>query len=197
VGIVVLIFVHEMGHVFVAWRQGAPISAPIFIPFMGALIVQKRMPNSAWAEAVLGIGGPLGGTVGALLCFAVYGATGSEFFLALAYFGFFINLFNLTPIHPLDGGWIVASISTYLWLAGLAALVTLFALGLIRNPFILVLLIVSIPTMWRGLTHKGEYFPGLAPATRLQKLIMGVSYVGLAGGLLWGMAVCHAAGRFR
>src|SRR5579862_6027462 len=41
-GFVLCIFVHEMGHVFMAWRQGVPVTAPIFIPGFGALILQKR-----------------------------------------------------------------------------------------------------------------------------------------------------------
>jgi len=159
VGIVVSIFIHEMGHVFVAWRQGVPVSAPIFIPFMGALIIQKRSAKTAWAEALIGIGGPLGGTIGALLFYGVYVATGNHFFLGLAYFGFLINLFNLLPVFPLDGGWIVASISPYLWLAGLVALVALFAMGLVRNPFVIILVLMSLPTMWRGLTKKESTSP--------------------------------------
>ena len=66
IGLVVLLFVHEMGHVFEAKHQGLAVSVPIFIPFMGALITMKQMPRNAWREARLAIAGPILGSLGAL-----------------------------------------------------------------------------------------------------------------------------------
>ena len=60
-----LLFVHEMGHVIEAKRQGLPVSAPLFIPFLGAMITMKQMPQDAWNEAKVAIAGPLLGSVGA------------------------------------------------------------------------------------------------------------------------------------
>src|SRR6266550_9577306 len=71
IGLVVLLFVHEMGHVFEAKRQGLPVSAPLFIPFMGALITLKRMPQSAWHEALNGIAGPILGSIGAAVVWGI------------------------------------------------------------------------------------------------------------------------------
>jgi len=121
IGFVLLILVHEMGHVWAAKRAGVPVSAPMFIPFIGALIMLKRNPRDAATEAYIGIGGPLLGTVGALVCYAVGMLTDQPFWYALAYTGFFINLINLLPIHPLDGGRIVTAVSRWLWLVGVVA----------------------------------------------------------------------------
>ncbi|HLB77598.1 MAG TPA: site-2 protease family protein, partial [Candidatus Dormibacteraeota bacterium] len=104
-GFVLCILAHELGHVYVAWRMGVPVTAPIFIPGFGALILQKRQARSAWDEALIGIGGPIAGTLAGLICLFLYHQTGSRLLLGLAGIGFFINLLNLAPIFPLDGGW--------------------------------------------------------------------------------------------
>ncbi len=135
IGFVISIFVHEMGHVFVAWQQGMPVSAPVFIPFMGAVVFSKRA-GSAWAQAIMGIGGPVGGAIAATACWGIYALTGSGLMLGLAYVGFLINLFNLIPVLPLDGGWIVGSVEPKLWLGGLIAIILMTCAGLIHNPLI-------------------------------------------------------------
>jgi Zn-dependent protease len=119
VGLVLLIFVHELGHVFAAKQRGLPVSAPTFIPFLGALITMKRHPRDAETEAYLAIGGPILGTVGALAAFGIGLVLDSPVFYVIASFGIFINLINLLPIHPLDGGRIVTAISRWFWLLGL------------------------------------------------------------------------------
>jgi len=120
-GFVLLLFVHELGHLWAARRKGVPVSAPFFIPFVGALILMKRHPKDAATEAYIGIGGPLLGTAGAFVCFALGWWTGQEIWYALAYVGFFLNLINLLPIHPLDGGRIVTAVTRWLWLVGVIA----------------------------------------------------------------------------
>jgi Zn-dependent protease len=190
-GFVLLIFVHEMGHVFVAWRQGLPISAPIFIPGMGAVILAKAESKSAWDQAVMGIGGPILGSVGAVVCWWIYATTQNELFLGLAYIGFMINLFNLIPLFPLDGGWITGAVSPYLWLAGFIGLVGGFVTGYIRNPMIIVLLIVSLPRLWQGVRYGIAHGPDVQPATWEQRIKMGLAYVALAGALLWAMGETH------
>ncbi len=194
-GFVLLILVHEMGHVFVAWRQGLPVSAPVFIPFMGALILQREAQKSAWGQAIMGIGGPVAGTIGALLCYGLYLATGSGFFLGLAYVGFFLNLFNLFPVLPLDGGWIVGSISPWLWLFGLVGVIAAFVTGWLRNPFVFVLVLLSLPYLWQGL-RRGGAPPGGVPATQPQRWTMGLCYLSLCAFLAWAMAAAHEAGPY-
>ena len=187
VGFVLCIFIHEMGHVFVAWRQGLPISAPVFVPFMGAVIFNKRSSKSAWDQAVMGIGGPIGGTIAGLVCWALFYATQNPFFLALAYVTFFINLFNLTPVMPLDGGWITGAVSPYLWIAGLLFLIFEFVTGHLTNPMIIVLVALSIRGVWQGLRTGRTGYGNVMPATPSQRWIMGACYVALGGFLFWSM----------
>src|SRR5437867_5912766 len=118
-GFVLLIFVHECGHLLAARRVGLKVGAPVFIPFMGAFIALKEAPRNAWIEAQVGIGGPLLGTVGAVVCYGLYLVTGNPFFSALAYTGFFLNLFNLAPVGFLDGGRVATALSPWLWLVGI------------------------------------------------------------------------------
>jgi Zn-dependent protease len=138
-GLVGLLFVHEMGHVLEAKRQGLPVSVPVFIPFMGAMITMKEMPHNAWREARLAIAGPIVGSLGALVLYGLGVAYDSHDLKALAFLGFFINLFNLLPVVPLDGGRIVAAIHPALWVLGLLGLL---ALVLFRPNGILVLILV-------------------------------------------------------
>jgi hypothetical protein len=120
-GFVVLLFIHEMGHVWVAKRKGLSVSAPIFIPFLGAMILLKRQPKDAVTEAAVALGGPALGSVAALLCLGIGFWTGSEVWYALAYVGAFVNLLNLLPLHPLDGGRIAVAVSRWLWVVGVVA----------------------------------------------------------------------------
>lgn len=126
-GFVVLILVHELGHVAAMRYYGLSASPPIFIPFLGALINLRQAPANAKVEAVVGMGGPLLGTVGALACYGIYlampaGAEARPLVHILAYVGFMLNLFNLLPVPPLDGGRITAALSPRIWALGLAAL---------------------------------------------------------------------------
>ena len=123
VGFVLLLLVHECGHLLVAKKFGLKVGAPVFIPFMGAFIALKEAPKNAWIEACVGIGGPMLGSLGALLCNSLGEIFNAPIFLALAWFGYFLNLFNLTPVGMLDGGRIVSAMSRWLWIPGFAVLV--------------------------------------------------------------------------
>ncbi|HEX6601797.1 MAG TPA: site-2 protease family protein [Solirubrobacterales bacterium] len=141
VGFVLLIFVHEMGHVIQLRREGVEASAPIFIPFLGAVIAAKSLGDDAAAEARVGLAGPILGTIGTLIPLAVWLATGSDLWRALAYVGFFINLINLLPVLPLDGGRAMAVLGPNVWIAGIviAVAAAAFFLGPIMLLFILLL----------------------------------------------------------
>lgn len=119
VGFVLLILVHELGHVWAAKRKGLPVSAPVFIPFIGALITMKRHPKDAVTEAYIAMGGPLVGTLGATAVYIAGIVFDNPLLFVLANVGFLINLFNLLPIHPLDGGRIATAVSRWLWVVGL------------------------------------------------------------------------------
>ena len=127
-GFVVLILVHELGHVAAMRYYGLSASPPIFIPFLGALINLRQPPQNAKVEAVVGIGGPIAGTVAALARLRAVpqlpdGRTSPELTQLLAYVGFLLNLFNLLPVPPLDGGRITAAVSPKVWMLGLAGLI--------------------------------------------------------------------------
>ena len=93
-----------MGHVIALRREGIKASAPMFIPFMGALISARSLGDNALAEARVGLAGPILGTIGSAACIAVWQITGHDYWRALGYVGLFLNLFNLLPVVPLDGG---------------------------------------------------------------------------------------------
>ena len=117
-GFMLLLMVHEMGHVIQLRREGVPASAPMFIPFLGAFVGMKEMPKNAWAEAKVGLAGPVLGTLGAGVCLAAAVATDSDLLRAVAYTAFFLNLFNLIPVVPLDGGRAAAAFHPAFWFVG-------------------------------------------------------------------------------
>jgi Zn-dependent protease len=182
VGFVLLIFVHEMGHALAMRQLGLQAGAPVFIPFVGAVIAMKSQPHDAYAEAQVGIGGPFLGGLAALLCLVVAVLTGSLFWYSLASTGFLINLFNLIPISPLDGGRIVGVLSRWIWVAGYAIGVGAFLWT--RSPILFLILVVglfSLPRTVRG--PRAGYF---AVPTR-RRLSMGAAYFGLLAALALAM----------
>jgi Zn-dependent protease len=189
VGFVLLIFVHETGHLLAAKRLGLKVGAPVFIPFMGAFIALKDAPRDAWVESQVGIGGPMLGTLGAGVCYLIYLATDQPLFSALAYTGFLLNLFNLAPVGFLDGGRIVTALSPWLWIVGLAVVL---AMTIIRPSFMLVLiLIMSAPrvfSLFRAKTDEERRYFEVTPS---QRLTMGAMYFGLIALLFLGMHISH------
>ncbi len=148
VGLVALIFVHEMGHYVAARKRGLDVGAPTFIPFLGAWIALKDKPHDAETEAYIGFAGPFVGTLGALACYFLARSYDSSLLLALAYSGFFINLFNLIPLSPLDGGRITAVISPRLWLVGVPILIGLFFLR--PSGLLIIIAILAAPQVMRA-----------------------------------------------
>jgi Zn-dependent protease len=181
-GFVLLIFVHELGHVLVMRQLGIPAGAPVFIPFVGAVIAMKGFPRNAWIEALVGIGGPVLGGAGALACLVVAWSTGSLFWYALASTGFLINLFNLIPISPLDGGRIVGVISRWLWVAGYAIGLTVFFVT--WSPILMLILILGLLGLGRTLRGPTADYFDVAPERRR---IMALAYFGLIAALALGM----------
>jgi Zn-dependent protease len=147
VGLVALIWVHEMGHVLQLKREGIKASAPMFIPFLGAFVAMKEMPKNALVEARVGLAGPVLGTLGALGALGIHAFTENPLFLGLAYVGFLLNLFNLAPMLPLDGGRAVGAMSPVFWLLGIALTVTLFFV--MPNFIVLLIAILGGAELWR------------------------------------------------
>jgi len=178
VGIVLLLFIHEMGHVaFARWR-GLEVSAPMFIPFVGAFISLKEQPQDAQTEACVAVGGPLFGLAGALACIGLAVLFQSQLLLAVAYFGCFITVFNLIPVHPLDGGRIVTALSPLLW--GLGIVMMGGVVFLFFNPIALLILLLCIGkaySTWKHRHELAEYYR--VPAAFRWK--MGITYFTLFG----------------
>src|SRR5947207_2172951 len=188
-GFVLLIFVHECGHLLAARRIGLKVGAPVFIPFMGAFIALKEAPPNAWIEAQVGIGGPLLGTAGAAACDGLYLATGNPLFRALAFSGFFLNLFNLAPIGFLDGGRIVTALSPWLWLVGLGVVSALLFTHF--NFLLLLILIMSLPRLFSLFRSRPAEEARYFEVTTAQPLKMAAIYFGLVGFLVLAMHLTH------
>lgn len=193
VGFVVLLFVHEMGHVLQLRKEGIKASAPMFIPFMGAVITSRSLGQNALAEARVGLAGPVLGSVGAAACLLLAAMTGSDFFRALAYVGFLINLFNLIPVLPLDGGRAMAAMAPWMWFVGFGALVPL--LFFLHGGYVIVVILIlgafETRRRWKlrksGSLEQAAYYR-VSPSHRL--LVAGV-YVGLIVALALGMDAAH------
>src|SRR6202020_2434812 len=140
-GFVVLLLVHEMGHVIALRREGIKASPPMFIPFLGAVISARSLGDNAAAEARVGLAGPILGTIGAAACLVVWRVTGHDYWRALAFTGFFLNLFNLLPVVPLDGGRAMAAMAPWMWGLGFLGMVALAIL--FPNPIILIIAVLA------------------------------------------------------
>lgn len=188
IGFVLLILVHELGHVLELRRQGVPASAPLFIPFLGAVIGMKELPDDAWAEAKVALAGPILGSAGAAVCWIAAEATGSELLMGLAFVGFFLNLFNLIPIVPLDGGRAAGALHPAIWFAGLLLMVGLVVLN--PNPLLLIIVILGgldLWQRWRARGDVGDYYR----LTVAQRATVAVVYLGLVVALALAMSATY------
>jgi Zn-dependent protease len=192
-GFVVLLFVHEMGHVIQLRREGIKASTPMFIPFLGAAIFSRSLGDNALAEARVGLAGPVLGSLGAAAVAVVGAAIGSDLLLALAYVGFLINLFNLLPVLPLDGGRAMAAMAPWMWFVGFAALIPL-ALFFNGGFVILLILVLGGREVWRRWqlrkTRSLEQAAYYRVAPR-HRLLVGAVYIGLIVALVFGMEQTH------
>src|SRR3954464_14979524 len=189
VGFVLLLFAHEMGHVIQLKREGVPASAPMFIPFLGAVVGMKRLPDDAAAEARVGLAGPVLGSVACLIPLALFAATGNHLFQALAFTGFFLNLFNLAPVLPLDGGRAMAALSPWMWLVGFGLLL---GVGIAYpNPIIILILLLGGVETYKRFKNRGETsYYSVAPKSRI---LIAAVYISLAAALILAMDATHLA----
>jgi Zn-dependent protease len=190
VGFVALLFVHEMGHVIQLRREGVEASAPMFIPFLGAVIWAKSLGDNAAAEARVGLAGPVLGSLGAAALIPIAHATGNDLFQALAFTGFFLNLFNLLPVVPLDGGRAMAALSPAMWFVGFAGLVAL--VFVFPNPIILLIVLFGAMETWRRWKERKspeaqEYYR----VSSRDRFLVAAVYLALVVLLTFGMAETH------
>ena len=184
VGFVLLILVHECGHAVVLRREGIPAGAPVFIPFLGAVIAMRGMPRDAYVEAKVGLGGPVLGSLAAWAVLWAGHVAGSPMLVNIGHAGVLVNLFNLVPVAPLDGGRIAGAFSRRVWLWGYAAGVV--ALVLTRSPLLLVVLVAGLFTLWRRWNHPVPGYHDIPPRSRLA---VGLAYAALVLALAFTLPV--------
>jgi Zn-dependent protease len=193
VGFVLLLLVHEYGHVIQLRREGVKdASAPIFIPFLGALIWSKSLGGNAAAEARVGLAGPILGSIGAAACVVLYLLTGNHLFQALAFTGFFLNLFNLLPFGFLDGARAAAAMSPWVWLLGVFGMVVLVLT--FPNPIIILIGILGVFETYRrfkALRSGGEEVRKYYTIPRRQRIAIGATYLALVLVLVVAMDLTH------
>jgi Zn-dependent protease len=177
VGFVLLIFFHEMGHFLAARQRGLKVGAPTFIPFVGAWIQMKEIPHDVETEAYVGIAGPVAGTITSVLCYALAREQQSDILMALAYAGFMINLFNLIPMSPLDGGRITAILSPKIWWLGVPILGALFFVN--PSPMLILIAILALPQLLSTLRGQNTMPPQYYTVPMETRIHYGLWYLGL------------------
>jgi len=193
IGFVLLIFVHELGHWVVLHREGIPAGAPVFIPFLGAFIAMRGRPRDAYVEAKVAIGGPVLGSLAAWAVLAAGMLGRQPLLVTLGHAGILLNLFNLIPVSPLDGGRIAGAFSRAFWIGGYALGVV--ALLVTRSPLLLLVLAIGLFTLWQRWRHP---VPGYDAIPRGQRLMIAAGYaalvIALAVTLPLGLEMHPAAG---
>ena len=174
IGFVLLIFVHELGHWIVLHREGIPAGAPVFIPFLGAFIAMRGRPRDAFVEAKVALGGPVLGSLAAWAVLAAGLLTQRPLLVTLGHAGILLNLFNLIPVSPLDGGRAAGAFSRTFWLVGYA--LGVLAVVVTRSPLLLLVLVVGLFTLWQRWRHP---VPGYDAIPRARRLLVGVAYATL------------------
>lgn len=179
-GFVGMILIHEMGHYMAAKQRGLDVGLPAFIPFVGAWINLREQPRDSETEAYVAYAGPFVGTLAAFAAYFWSRQTGSDLWMAVAYSGFMINLFNLIPISPLDGGRITQVLSPRIWFLGMPMLVALFFY--MPSPMLILIGLFAIPRLiaaWRYDPKSPEAlaYRSILPTTRFEYAVL---YLGLA-----------------
>jgi Zn-dependent protease len=188
VGFVALLFVHEMGHYIQLRREGVKPTGMVFIPFLGAAVGTRSLGGSALAEARVGLAGPILGSLATAVLIPIAISTDDDFWRALAFTGFFLNLFNLLPVVPLDGGRAMAAMAPWMWFLGFGAIVLLVFIW--PNPILILIALLGGYETYRRWRQRKQGEEGNAQYYRvkpLHRLLVAVVYVGLIVGLAIGM----------
>ena len=195
IGLVALLFVHEMGHAIVMKLKGIPIGGMIFIPLLGAAVIMRQLPKNARDEAEVGIAGPIAGALAASVCLALARIYPDTVWAPLAYFGFFINLFNLIPIVPFDGGRVLGAIDRRIWIVGFIGLLAFEIWSWINGNFsiwLVFFILMAATQLWsrRKVPNTPEAQAYYAVPIG-ERIVLGLAYFGLAAVLVLGMTISH------
>jgi Zn-dependent protease len=191
VGFVLLLFVHEMGHVFVLRAQGVKASAPMFIPLFGAFVSVKGPQRSVAAEAVSALAGPAAGVLSAGVVMAIADFNHSPLLRALAFTAFLVNLFNLLPALPLDGGRVAGALHPAVWFVGMGAAVA-FLFWRPSPVLFLILILGSFEAIRRWRERRAGQAGDYYQVPKAQRIQIGIAYVIVAVLCLAGMAATYA-----
>ena len=195
IGLVAMLFIHEMGHALVMKLKGIPVGSMIFIPMLGAAVMMNQMPKNAKDEAEVGIAGPIAGALAASFCLFVAQGQPHSVWAPLAYFGFFMNLFNLIPIVPFDGGRVLAAIDRRIWILGFVALLG-YQIWLWLNgnfyPWLLIFVVMAAFQLFsRSRTPDSPEARSYYEVPLMTRIVLSVLYFGLAAVLFIGMSMSH------
>jgi Zn-dependent protease len=188
VGFVALLFIHELGHYIQLRREGVKPTGMVFIPFLGAAVGTRSLGGSALAEARVGLAGPIVGSLATAALIPIALATDDDFWRALAFTGFFLNLFNLLPVVPLDGGRAMAAMAPWMWFVGFGGIVVLVFLW--PNPILILIALLGGFETYRRWRQRKQGEEGNAEYYRvkpLHRLLVAAVYVGLIVALAFGM----------
>lgn len=173
-GFVLLTVIHELGHALIIRAKGLRASAMVFIPFVGGAVTLKDQPTSVFDDAQIGLAGPIAGTLASFASLFIFEWTGNRLYLAIAFAGFILNLFNLLPIGPLDGGRISTAISRWMWLFG--GLILLYVMLTWRSPLLILVLLLGVFQMYKSIREPNPRFYSI---TAGQRSLIAVFYFGL------------------
>jgi Zn-dependent protease len=196
-GFVALLFVHELGHYIQLRREGVRPGGMVFIPFLGAAVFTRSLGGNALAEARVGLAGPILGSLACAALIPVASATGDEFWRALAFTGLFLNLFNLIPVVPFDGGRAMAAMAPWMWFVGFGAMLIFFLL--FPNPILILFVLLGGFETWRRWKQRKSGEEGNAAYYKVPpraRLAVGAVYVGLIVLLALGMDATHVERTF-
>jgi Zn-dependent protease len=197
VGFVALLFIHEMGHYIQLRREGVKPSGMVFIPFLGAAVGARSLGGSALAEARVGLAGPILGTLATAALLPIAMTTDDDFWRALAFVGFFLNLFNLLPVVPLDGGRAMAAMAPWMWFVGFGAMLVLLFVW--PNPILLIIVLLGGFETYRRWKNRKRGEEGNAEYYRvkpLHRLLVAGVYIGLIVALAFGMDATYVERTF-
>ncbi len=178
IGFVIMLFIHEMGHVIAMKIKKLPTSGPVFIPMLGAVIFAPEFKGKQ-TEAFVGYGGPLLGGIAAVLLFIIWAIlpVQYELLLVLSYIAAIVNLFNLVPIRPLDGGRVTQVIGGWFKWIGFALLLIITIV--VHQPHILLIWLIVISDL--RVNSKFKLVTGFA----CQAIMMILMFTGFSTQPMW------------
>jgi Zn-dependent protease len=194
-GVVFLLFVHELGHYIQLKLEGIQPKALVFVPFLGAYVSSEGSGRSPETHARVALAGPILGSLAAVPLVLLWHATGNDLWRALAFFGFFINLFNLIPFGPLDGGQATEGLPLAAWVAALA--VTIGVAAIVPSTVAILLVAATAYKLYASHRDAGEgKVPRFGTMSRRHQVMVAAAYIGLMAVLAVATNATHLVRHF-